>query len=115
MGISKYTVTINSDGSVMTYDSFNRLMTEFTGKLPILHKVMKYVDMSNKKDLDDDLKIYDPVYKFCISGVSNKELVIPKEHIHRFIKSIVQLKDGVIDFSAIAEKLGVSEEELNNS
>lgn len=115
MVVAKYTVVINSDGTVMTYDTFNRLMTEFTGKLPILHKILKYVNINNKKDLEDDLKIYDPVYKFCISGINNKELVIPKEHIHRFVKNIIVLKDGVIDLSAIAEKLGISEEELNNS
>ena len=114
MGLGKYTVVINSDGSVMTYDNFNRLMTEFTGKLPILHKILQHVNVSSKKDLDGDLRIYDPIYSFCISGTS-KELVIPKEHISRFIKNIVQLKDGVIDFSAMAEKLGISEEELNNS
>ena len=115
MGSGKYTVVINSDGSVMTYDSASRLMTEFTGKLPVLHKILKYVNIEGKKDLEEDLRIYDPIYNFCISGVRNKELVIPKEHIGRFVKSIVQLKDGVIDFSAIAEKLGISEEELNNS
>lgn len=114
MGIGKYTVVINSDGSVITYDSAGRLMTEFTGKLSVLHKILKYVKIEGKKDLDEDLRIYDPIYNFCISGVRNKELVIPKEHINRFVKSVVHLKDGVIDFSAIAEKLGISEEELNS-
>lgn len=113
MGIAKYTVVINSDGTVMTYDNLNRLMIEFTGKLSVLHKVLEYVNRSDKKDLEEDLKLYDPIYKFCISGISNKELIIPKEHIGRFVNSVVKLKDGIIDFTEIAKKLGISEEELN--
>jgi len=111
---NKYTVLIHSDGSVITQDTSGITMDEFTGKLSILHKIIKYTNNKNKKDLAEDLRIYDPVFIFRVSGNANKELVIPKDHIVKFNKYLTPHKDD-IDFSVIAAKLGITEEELNNN
>lgn len=96
MNVSKYVVVINTDGTVTTYDDLGMTMPEFSGTLPILHKIVSYVAIKGKKDIPDELKLYDPIFKFALSGDKTKELIIPKYHILRFIKYVQSMPDDEI-------------------
>ena len=114
MAIQQFTVTIYSDGSVITLDMHNTTMTEFSGKLSILHKIIRYNKRPDKGQLDDDVKIYDPRYYFCVTG-TNKPIEIPKTHIIKFVKHIKDIDLDNPDFAELASRLYLSPEQLKDN
>jgi len=114
MAIQEYKVTIYSDGSVITLDTFNRTMTEFSGKLSILHKILRYEKRQDKCQLEEDLKIYAPSYYFCVTG-SQTSTKIPKEHISRFVKHIKQIDLDNPDFETLAAQLYLTDNQIKDN
>lgn len=82
------TTVIYSNGVVLSTYEDGFPADEFSGKLPILHKIKQYYDTKNKKDLQKKHQLFGIKWYIISDPISKESIEVDMKYINSFLTYI---------------------------